>query len=118
MARLSETTPTVSNYANISHKKGDVGLITINKDTARTWIAAGSSLSAVFFSLMAGTAITLIVSLKSGAIAEDSKGIFWLAFWGSLVLSIFFGVTMVKQEWEKRRIRRWLDELPSTELKE
>lgn len=110
-------TPSLSDLATVSHQKGDVQMITVTREKLEATLSASGSISSNFLTLMIGTALTLFIALKSGGVAEEWKGIFWVSFYFSLVLVAFFGVLTVNQELAKRRLRRELRKLPSTPLR-
>ncbi|HVG34175.1 MAG TPA: hypothetical protein VM911_13885 [Pyrinomonadaceae bacterium] len=98
----------VFNYANVSHKKGDVRMITTTTDKIEALSSASGSLSSNFFALMVGVALSIFIALKSGGIEESWKRTFWVAFFFSLVLVLFFGIGTIQSELKKRRLRHEL----------
>lgn len=98
----------VEDYANISHQKADVGMITITRDRLEHILSATSSLSSNFFTLMLGAAGSVFLALKSGGIDPGWISTFQLALIGSLVFAAFFGILTVNQEWKKYKFRQEL----------
>jgi hypothetical protein len=114
--KTSVAPPNIYDFANVSHAKGDVRMITTTKDQILAYIAAGGSISSNFFALMVGCALTIFMALKSGGVEESWRGIFWLALYGSLILAAFFGFLTAKDEYRKYKYRKEIDSLPTTPL--
>lgn len=106
-----------ADVANISHQKEDVGLITLSKDKVEGMLSATGSLGSNFLFLMLGAALSIFLALKSGGLEASWKPIFWLAFYGSLILAAFFGAFTIKQEVQKHRYRKHIRNAPSTPLR-
>jgi len=108
--------PDVNTYANVSHQKGDVPLITTTRDKFEAILSASSSLSSNFLALMIGSALTVFMALKSGGIEESWKQTFKIALIFSLVLVVFFGLLTARDEYRKYRFKQELKRTPSTPL--
>jgi hypothetical protein len=100
--------PSVNEFANFSHQKGNVRMVTTTTDKIEACLSASNSLWANFFSLMIGIAAAILIALKSGGVEESSRPLFWLAFYGSMIFAAFFGVGTIFGELKKRRLRREL----------
>jgi hypothetical protein len=98
----------VEQLANVSHRRGDVQMITVTKDKIDAVLSASGSLNSNFLTLMIGIAASIFISLKSGGIVEDWQRTFWVAFWFSLILVFFFGIGTIQNEIKKRNLRREL----------
>ena len=107
----------VADVANVSHQKGDIGLITLSRDKLEGMLSATGSLGANFLFFMLGIAASVLLALKSGSVESDWRRTFWLAFFGALIFAAFFGAFTVKQELQKRRYRKDIREAPSTPLR-
>jgi MFS family permease len=107
----------LSAYANVFHQKEDMRLITVSREKLEGILSASGSLSSNFLTLMIGTALTLFIALKSGGVEQEWRGLFWIAFWFSLVLCAFFGLLTIRQEVAKWRVKRELRKPPSTLVK-
>jgi len=106
----------LGDLANVSHQKGDIPLITISKDRLESITSPVSSLSSNFFTLMIGTALTIYMALRSGGVEETWRATFWLAFYFSLALVIFFGILTAAQEYRKYQLRREFKSKPPREV--
>ena len=95
----------IADLATVSHQKGDVRMITLTTDKIEMLLSATSSLSSNFLTLMIGIAVAIFMALKSGGVEESWRATFWLAFWFSLILVIFFGILTASQELKKYRLR-------------
>ena len=104
----------LGDLANVSHQKGDVGLITISRDRFDAMTSPTSSLSSNFFTLMVGVALTIYISLESGGVKPESQATFRVALWFSLSLVVFFGILAAAQEWRKYKFRKEFKTTPST----
>jgi ABC-type dipeptide/oligopeptide/nickel transport system permease component len=111
---LAPIEPRLDSLANVSHQKGDVPLITLPRDRVEAMLSPVSSLSSNFFTLMIGIALAIFMALKSGGVQADWVRTFWLAFWFSLILIVFFGIFTGAQEWKKHQFRKEIRKLPST----
>jgi MFS family permease len=107
----------LGDLANISHQKGDVGLITLSKDKIEAMLSATGSLGSNFLFFMLGAALSILLALKSGGVEEGWRPIFWLGLIGSLIWAAFFGAFTVKQELQKKRFRKEIRDTPSTPLR-
>lgn len=104
----------LGDLANVSHQKGDVGLITTSRDRFDALTSPTSSLSSNFFTLMIGIALAIYIALKSGGVKPESQATFWLALWFSLILVAFFGILTAVQEYRKHKFRKEFKSTPST----
>ena len=111
------TSTNIRDYADISHQKGDVRMVTTTKDKLEMLLSASGSLSANFFALMVGSALTVFMALKSGGIEESWRQTFWLAFLSSLILCAFFGLVTARDEYRKYQFRKEIRNAPSTPLR-
>jgi len=109
--------PSLHDLANVSHQKGDVHMITVTREKLEATLSASGSISSNFLTLMIGTALTLMIALKSGGVQKEWEGVFWVSFYFSLVLVAFFTALTIKQEAAKWRLKRELRNLPSTPLR-
>jgi|SRR5215213_775681 len=98
--------PTLSDLATISHQKGDVRMITLTSDKIDMLLSATGSLSSNFLTLTIGIAAAIFMALKSGGVEESWRATFWVAFWFSLLLVVFFGILTAAQEIKKYKLRQ------------
>jgi hypothetical protein len=112
----AENDTPLSAYADVSHAKADVQMVTTTKDKLETYLSAGGSISSNFFALMVGSALTIFMALKSGGVEESWRPVFWLALIGSVILSVFFGFLTAKDEYKKYKYRKEIKKLPTTPL--
>jgi len=109
--------PNLLDYANVSHQKGDVQMITTTRDKIEALLDASGSPSSNFLTAMLGIALSIFLSLKSGGVEESWRPTFWTAFYFSLVLVLFFGIGTMRNELKKRRLRRELiRDIPPTNI--
>ena len=106
----------LGDLVTVSHKKGDIPLITISKDRFDMIVSPISSLSSNFFTMMVGVALAIFLGLKSGGIQEDWRPTFWLALLFSLVLMVFFGILTAAQEWHRHQFRKQFKASPSNPI--
>ena len=96
----------LAEIADFSHRKGDIQLITLSKDKLDAILSASGSINSNFLTLMIGIAVAIFTALKSGGVEESSRAIFWLAFYFSLILTVFFAALTLKEELKKRRLKK------------
>jgi hypothetical protein len=80
-------------------------MITLTTDKIDMLLSATSSLSSNFLTLMIGIAVAIFMALKSGGVEGSWRATFWLAFWFSLILVVFFAILTASQEMKKYRLR-------------
>ena len=95
----------LDDLATVSHQKGDVRMITLTTDKIDMLLSASSSLSSNFLTLMIGITVAIFMALKSGGVEDSWQGTFWIAFWFSLILVVFFAIMTTTQEIRKYRLR-------------
>src|SRR5437868_1303927 len=68
-------------------------------------ISAGSPWPLAMFTLATGTAAALLITIYSGSVFPLAIGMFWVAFWAMLVLTIAFGGWALADSAKTRRIK-------------
>jgi hypothetical protein len=105
---VAERHQSIDEYATFTHQKGDVRMITLTRDKLENILSASGSVASNFLTLMVGIALTIFMALRSGGVEAAWKATFWVAFYFSLILVVFFGILTAMQEWKKYQFKQEL----------
>lgn len=116
LARVNERNPAFTALISVpvDVRAQQVTMHVLSDEKVEQLTAAGSPLPLAMFTLTAGVAAAIVISIYSGGIVASLQATFWIAFWAMLILTIFFGGSALYESRKTKRIKQAIKEQSKT----